>query len=236
MLDIPEAPELDKLALIGGCLKLPLLVDAGRLAAEVAALPESPWRGNAGRVGVQGPAQAIFLRGHAPAQGDLPIADRDVFAVLPYVRDIITRLIPAPPQRCLLARLPAGAAIAPHIDRAPYFSKTVRIHVAVATHEQVWMMAGGLAYQMRAGEVWALNNSAVHAVWNAHATLPRTHLICDYLAGPALLRLLAEGRRDCGRVVPAVLQRFAAPPPGSASPPASAPPALRREPADSRSR
>ena len=48
------------------------------------------------------------------------------------------------------------------------------------------------------GEVWALNNSATHGVWNAHATEARTHLICDFLPSPELLGLLARAERDLG--------------------------------------
>ena len=51
---------------------------------------------------------------------------------------------------------------------------------------------------MRPGEAWALNNSAAHAVWNAHPERSRTHLICDFLPSPALLELLARGERDLG--------------------------------------
>jgi hypothetical protein len=206
MLDIAGASELDKPALIGGCLKLPMSVDAARLAEEVGGLPGTCWDSGDGRVGVQRAAQAVFLRGHAPAEGEKPVADRQVLDSLPYVRAIITQLIPAPPQRCLLARMRAGATIAAHVDRAPYFSKTLRLHIPVATHEQVWMIAGDLVYQMRAGEIWALNNSSTHAVWNAHPTLPRIHLICDYLPTPELLRLLEAGRRDCGRPLQHVLR------------------------------
>jgi hypothetical protein len=61
------------------------------------------------------------------------------------------------------------------------------------------MFASGRVYLMRPGEVWVLNNSAVHGVWNAHATLARTHLICDFLSTPALLELLARGERELGR-------------------------------------
>jgi hypothetical protein len=211
MLDIRGAPILDKFAVIGGCLKLPLRVDERRLADEVDALPEAMWGTNGGRVGVQRSAQALFLRGFAPAEGDKPIIDRDPLTLLPYVRSLITDLVPAAPQRCLLARLPPGATIAPHIDQAPYFLKTLRVHVPVATNDQVWMIASGLVYQMRPGEVWLLNNSAAHAVWNAHPTSSRTHLICDFLSTPALTRLLSEGERDCGRVVAAVLGHFAVP-------------------------
>ena len=52
MLDLPGQPTLDKLGLIGTCSRLAAGVDAARLQAEVAALPESTWAGTGGRVGV----------------------------------------------------------------------------------------------------------------------------------------------------------------------------------------
>ena len=210
MLDISGKPILDKQALVGGCLRLPLQVDAARLRDEVAALPPSVWGTAGGRVGVHSAAEALFLRGHAPAQGDMPIEDRPALDLLPYARHIIEKMIDAPPMRCLLARLPAQAVIGPHIDRAPYFSKTIRIHVPVETHEQSWMLCNGLIYSMRLGEVWALNNSTVHGVWNEHATASRTHMICDFLASPALLDLLARGDRALGSTMPEVERRIAA--------------------------
>ena len=45
MLDLPGHPTLDKGALIGTCSRLPVQVNAARLQAEVAALPESVWAG-----------------------------------------------------------------------------------------------------------------------------------------------------------------------------------------------
>jgi len=74
----------------------------------------------------------------------------------------------------------------------------VRLHVPVETNAQVYMVAAGLTYRMQRGEVWALNNSAPHAVWNAHPTASRTHLICDFLPSSALLDMLVEGDRDLG--------------------------------------
>lgn len=210
MLDIPNQPVLDKLALVGGCLRLPLRVDAQRLRAEVASLDESAWATTGGRVGVHRVAAALFLRGYAPAEGDKPIENRPALDRLPYARSIIEQLIPAPPMRCLLARLPAGATIKPHIDLAPYFAKTLRLHFAVESHEQAWMISGALTYVMRPGETWVLNNNAPHAVWNEHPTQSRTHMICDFLPTPALLALLAAGERNLGRRVEAVDAHFAA--------------------------
>jgi len=205
MFDIPGHPIIDKAALVGGCLRLPLRVDAERLRREVEALPEPVWGGPSGRVGFVRTAEAVFLRGHAPAEGDLPVDDRPALQHLPYVREIIGSLIPAPPMRCLLARLPAGAVVGLHIDSAPYFSKILRVHVPVVTHETAWMLAAGHIYHMREGEVWILNNSTMHGVWNAHASLSRTHLICDFLPSTELLALAARGDRGLGHEDASVL-------------------------------
>jgi hypothetical protein len=211
MLDLPGQPVIDKAALVGGCLRLRLQLDAERLMAEVDALPSSVWGTQGGRVGVHRAAEALFLRGYAPAQGALPIEDREPLALLPYAREIIENLIPAPAQRCLLARLPGGASIDPHIDRAPYFSKTLRLHFPIQTHDQAWMIAGSLCYLMKPGEAWVLNNSGPHAVWNADPQRSRTHMICDFLPTPALLQMLAAGERDLGRRVESVERHFATP-------------------------
>lgn len=208
MLDLPDHPVLDKRALLGGCVRLPLRIDVERLRAEVEALPQARWGTSGGRIGVHRAAEAIFLRGHAPAEGEQPIADRDVLTALPYARRIFTELVPAPPLRCLLARLPGGAIVPPHVDRAPYFAKCLRLHVPVATHARAWMICDGLAYQFAAGEAWVLDNCAVHAVWNEDPLRPRTHLICDFLPTPPLLARIAAGERGLGRRMPHVEARF----------------------------
>jgi hypothetical protein len=218
MLDLPGQPDLDKLALIGGCVRLPLAIDSSRLSAEVSALPDEDWEGNRGTRGVHRAAQALFLRGDAPTRGEMPIEDQPALGQLPYVRQLIERELGPGAQRCLLARLPAGAVIAPHEDTAPYFKKTVRIHIPVFTHDQVWMVCAGRTYRMRPGETWALNNNTVHAVWNAHPTLSRTHLICDFVPSERLLALLEAGERELGEVRPEVDARVqAALPPAAAT-------------------
>jgi hypothetical protein len=210
MLDLPGLPVLDKTRLIGGCLRLPVSVDAARLRGEIEALPPQLWEGTGGRVGVHRVAQAVFLRGFAPAEGEKPIEDRPPLALLPYARLLITEVIGTKPLRCLLARLSAGAVITPHIDLAPYFSKALRVHVPVTTSEQAWMYSSGLSYRMKPGEVWVLNNSDLHGVWNASADQARIHVICDFVPTPALLELMARGERNLGTDEPAVRARMAA--------------------------
>lgn len=210
MLALPDHPTLDKMTLVGGCTRLDIPVDLEKVRTDVAALPEKFWGQSGGRVGVHNPAQAIFLRGHAPAEGNLPIEDREALAFLPYLRELIERVVPAQPMRCLLALLPPGAVIAPHIDQADYFSKTLRLHVPITTSENVWMYCGGQCYRMQAGEVWALNNSTTHGVVNDDSDCERVHLICDFLASAELEVLLLAGERDLGERNAAIESRLMA--------------------------
>jgi hypothetical protein len=198
MLDIPGAPYLNKDALIGGCTRLPIRVDSQRLFEEVQRIPASAWGTRGGRIGVHSVAEAIFLRGFAPAAGNLPIEDQPILSSLPYIQSIIGQMIPAPPLRCLVARLPPGGIIRMHRDQAPYFGKSLRVHVPVETNESVAMFCAGWCYHLACGEIWVLNNSADHAVWNADTSHSRTHLICDFLPSAALIDLLRRGERHLG--------------------------------------
>jgi hypothetical protein len=213
MLDLPDEPTLQKATLLGGCVRLAVPVDVARMRREVGALPPTVWGTPGGRVGVHRAAEAVWLRGYAPAEGNRPIEDRAVLEALPAIRAFIESGLGGRPQRCLLARLPAEGVIATHVDRAPYFSKTLRIHVPIDTHPDAHMVCAGLVYRMVEGEAWALDNSAAHAVWNAHATRARTHLICDVLPDAKLLDLIARGERGLGRPDPEVLRRVS---PGAA--------------------
>ena len=210
MLDLPGLPVLDKTRLIGGCLRLRLQIDAAQLRQEIDALPPALWSGTGGRKGEQHSAEAIFLRGYAPAEGDKPIEDRPALALLPYAKSLITGAFGAAPLRCLLARLPPGHVIATHADRALYFSKTLRVHLPVITCDRVVMYSVGLVYRMRPGEAWLLNNSDLHGVWNASDELARVHVICDFAPTPALLDLLAHGERGLGVADEAITAHFAA--------------------------
>ena len=113
MITLPGHPLLDKTALIGGCARLPVRVDAERLQAEVASIPADMWLSRGGRVGVHNPAQAIFLRGHAPAEGNLPIEDREALRHVPYVREFMAQLIAAPPLRYSPGVMPIRLADSP---------------------------------------------------------------------------------------------------------------------------
>lgn len=201
-------PVLDKASLIGRCARLHQGCDAARLVDEVAALPARYWGDKGGRGGPQVGAQAVFLRGYAPMEGKKPIEDREAFDHLPYVRELITSLIPAEPSRCLLALLPAGELVAPHVDRGRLLARSIRLHMPVVTSDDVWMFCDEFSYNMRPGEIWALNNGALHGVWNADTQLDRIHVICDFAPTPGLLDMLAGAQRDLGQQQPTIRKRL----------------------------
>lgn len=220
MVDVDSLPALDKERLLGGCVRLALRIDAARLRAEFEALPAELGGSRGGRVGVHNQAEAVFLRGHAPAEGDKPIEDREALAHAPYARHLIHELVPAPPLRCLFAKLRPQGYVAPHVDRGAYFARTMRLHFPVITNPEAVMFCHGDVYRMLPGEVWALNNLAQHAVLNKHPSDARTHMICDFVPTPALLEMIAAGERGLGEREPdfeAAFARFAraaAPAPG----------------------
>ncbi|MEM8661775.1 MAG: aspartyl/asparaginyl beta-hydroxylase domain-containing protein [Pseudomonadota bacterium] len=195
---------LDKASLIGGCRLLSRPVDVGVLRSEVDAIPQDQWTGPAGRVGVHAKADAVFLRGYAPTEGEQkPIEDRAILTAMPYANELI-HSIGAKPLRCVLARLKAGDSIRSHIDRGPILVRSIRIHVPVITNDEVEMHCNGSAYRMKPGEVWVINNGAQHAAHNFHASEDRVHLICDYLPETDLLALVARGNRGLGSPLPGV--------------------------------
>lgn len=89
-----------------------------------------------------------------------------------------------------------GQPVNPKQSQHP--GQTIRVHVLIVTHPEMWMYCGDHSYHMAAGEVWALNNSTVHAVWNADPDQARIHMICGFLRRPALIDLLVHGERDLG--------------------------------------
>ena len=200
--ELDEYGMVDKHSLVGGCSKLDLEVDAERLTAEFATIPEDAWGSTAGRVYVHSLANAIFLRGYARAEGFKPIEDRPILAQLPYMRELIYETISTRPLRCLLARLGPGDWIKEHVDYGPYFPKSVRIHVPVVTNDNVAMYSNGRRYHMQDGEVWSINNLAPHSVKNYDESGFRTHIICDFLPEPDILERLRTANKDCGEELP----------------------------------
>ena len=206
--ELDSLPVIDKHGLIGACVRLPVVVDRSPLVGEVLALPDSLWGTRGGRGGVHDRADAIFLRGYAPADRGMPLVDRPPLEQLPTIREFIHATIPAPPMRCVLARLAARTSVPAHADSGRYFERTVRLHVPVTTNPQVIMFVEGKSFRMQPGEVWALNNAGTHGVLNDDPGDSRIHLICDFVPTPALVAMIAAGNPHLGVEDTDVLRRF----------------------------
>ena len=192
-----QYPDKDKL--IGFCSRLPIRIDDELFTKEINKIPAKKWKGTGGRVGVHSQVEAIFLRGFAPAEGDKPIENRSILKTLPFTHYLIHRLIPAKPQRCLLARLKPDAQVGAHTDNGEYFKKYIRVHFPVTTNPTAMMLCGDRAYHMKPGEIWTLNNSgAMHSVVNPDKNQSRMHMICDFESTDDLIALLKFSNKNLG--------------------------------------
>lgn len=72
----------------------------------------------------------------------------------------------------------SGSTIEPHVDSGHLLSTLTRVHVPIITNKDVLFTVGGETINMKAGEVWAINNLIEHSVINKGAD--RVHLIFDY--------------------------------------------------------
>ncbi|WP_209330885.1 aspartyl/asparaginyl beta-hydroxylase domain-containing protein [Lunatimonas salinarum] len=83
-------------------------------------------------------------------------------------------------QSALLVNLPAGKEVLRHVDQGEGFKAFSRIHVPLRTNENCFFEVDGEVIQMKAGEVWEINNSEkAHAVQNLGDT-DRIHLLIDW--------------------------------------------------------
>ena len=82
-------------------------------------------------------------------------------------------------QQAMLTRLRAGTVIPRHRDRGPLTAKTHRIHVPVITNAQCIFKVGDESMNLKAGEIWVIDNvNRYHSVENIGNT-DRIHLIID---------------------------------------------------------
>lgn len=178
-------------------IQLPLLYDAGALAAEVAALGESVWRphpqGFAGNsmlplLATEGdPANESFAGRMLPT----PELKR-----CPYLMQTLASF-GAILGRTRLMRLAGQAEVTQHTDQGYYWAERVRVHVPIVTQPTVRFECGGAAINMAAGECWIFDTWRLHRVLN-DAAQSRIHLVADTVGGGEFWELVARGRPHDG--------------------------------------
>ena len=79
----------------------------------------------------------------------------------------------------ILVLMPPHTSIKPHVDGGALLRTLVRAHVPIITNGKVMFNIEGNEKNMKAGEVWAINNLKTHSVRN-DSDEDRIHLIFDY--------------------------------------------------------
>ncbi len=82
--------------------------------------------------------------------------------------------------RAILVRLKARGTIPSHVDTGYSLMRCRRIHMPVASTDQVEFTVGGERQVMREGELWEINNAREHSVVNKGNDC-RVHLIVDWV-------------------------------------------------------
>ena len=82
-------------------------------------------------------------------------------------------------KNAIFVLLPGNKRINPHTDAGPLLEKLIRVHVPIITNDDVIFNIDGNKKNMKAGEVWVINNLKTHSVAN-NGDAARIHLIFDY--------------------------------------------------------
>ncbi|MEW6268935.1 MAG: aspartyl/asparaginyl beta-hydroxylase domain-containing protein [Thermodesulfobacteriota bacterium] len=181
----------------GGCVRLPLRVDARRLAGELALLPQEAWLQPERDPVVHFHVDSFFAIGYPRDGTPRPPEDRAVLAALPYLREVLRTLVPSTPTRAIVQRLRPGGLLPIHTDTPRYFRGTVRLSMLVAGDGAPRFFCNGAWYAMAPGDVLAIDNLRPHGVLNDGASA-RINVVADYLPSAGLVALLRAGEAASG--------------------------------------
>ncbi len=174
-------------------LQLPIRFDAERLAAEVAAIPESAWRPHP-RGYPGNDALTLITTGGDPDSDARagPMEPTPHLLACPYLMQVMEAL-GATWGRSRLMRLSGDAEVTPHIDTDYYWRDHMRVHVPIVTQPTVRFICGDEEVNMAAGDCWVFDTWSLHSVHN-DATRARIHLVADTVGGDGLLDLLEKAK------------------------------------------
>jgi len=174
-------------------LQLPILFDADRLAQEVAAIPESAWRGHPKGFAGNDALTLITNAGdpNSDARGGA-MAPTPHLLACPYLMQVLETL-GGTWGRSRLMRLSGDSEVTPHVDTDYYWRDHMRVHVPIVTQPTVRFLCGDEAVNMKAGECWIFDTWTLHSVHN-DATRARIHLVADTVGGGELLTLMEQGK------------------------------------------
>lgn len=174
-------------------VQLPLTFDAPRLAAEIAALGEAPWRPHPQNFKGNSMLPLVAVNGD-PADETFSGIMRPTPALeaCPYLRQTIAAL-GVTVGRSRLMRLAGQSEVSLHADQGYYWVDRVRVHVPIVTQPTVRFQCGGAEVNMAEGECWIFDTWRMHRVVNANDD-QRIHLVVDTVGGGEFWDLVEDGR------------------------------------------
>jgi len=144
-------------------------------------------RSRQARIKVQRETEFIPLR-RATHNSDIAINDNELVedtrfvGAFPILMSLLSQIAEARGgvvERAMLVRLPFGGRVYPHVDEGRYYASRDRYHLVVQTSEGASkLICGPEVVEMGLGEVWWLNNKALHSAENNSST-DRVHVIFD---------------------------------------------------------
>ena len=174
-------------------IQLPLLFDAGVLAAEVEALGEGVWRDHPQKFPGNSMLPLLAAGGEPTNESFIgEMAPTPELLRCPYLLQTIASL-GAVAGRTRLMRLAGQAEVTPHVDQGYYWTDRVRVHVPIITQPTVRFVCDGETINMAPGECWIFDTWREHKVEN-DASRSRIHLVVDTVGGPRFWDLVAKGR------------------------------------------
>lgn len=194
-----------KSEIISGCVRTSLNLDINAVLSEMTAAnlifnpPEQSDRGVTHQY-----VEDVFLRGHARSyffNGGLESENDEnnpEMEKLPTLKKLLQQL-PNTVGRAALLSLDGESVISLHrdSDRHGYFENTLRFHAPIITYDDVKFFNEGKFYQMRAGEVWTINNLGRHGVINDNPA-PRLHLVFDVFINEGVADYAINGDTSLG--------------------------------------
>jgi LPS sulfotransferase NodH len=157
--------------------RLPVRFDAGRLLAELEALPESAWAVHPTGFEDNDSIRLISVNGAENDNLRGPMKPTPHLQACPYVRQVLASF-GVVWSRSRFMRIGPHSTVPEHADTGYQWFNRVRMHIPVITWPEVRFHCGDQDVHMAAGEVWLFDNWRRHRVENRsdHA---RVHLVAD---------------------------------------------------------
>ena len=173
--------------------KLPLEIDAERLAWEVNQFPESDWRPHP--QGNPGNSALLFCTVGGTQNDEVkgPMRPTSLLDRCPYIQQIFESF-QAPIGRARLMRIEGQGDATEHVDTNYYWMHHIRIHIPAVTNPGVRFLCDDKSVHMAPGEVWIFDSWKRHNVLNP-ADYSRIHLVVDTVGSEPFWNLIDRSEK-----------------------------------------